>query len=499
MVSKSKEVESEVTLNSGTKEIHISNLSIQNEEVYEFLKDKEEKEEWLKRAIIIGSVGLKNMMIGYNVDYVDKRFNQFLNEVEIKFKEQEKEIKTKIDETFDINKSSSSVAQLYKKIDETFDIKKSDSAIAKLTKILENYFDDKNGVVKQIIDETFSVKKKDSPMSKFMDNLSFYFDEENGILNKTLTKNLDITKKDTPLGMLAFNLDNYFDERRGVVKKLLDQSFDFNNKESAMHKFSELLEKSFDVDKGTIKKLLDPSKQDSPINQLKEEIVKNIKEVKTLLEQEQAMEDIIQKTTLKGTDFQDDVEAELQAIVNPYGDMIEDVSTSLGRSGKAGDFLISVDGNKKDRIAIECKDGCQYTCKKINQEISKIISNRNAKFTIFLFKKQNQIPKEMQPVRIAQNSMIVSYENNGLYFAYRIARMFIENEVDKQNQSIPIDKIQIEIQTIQDQSRSFNTMMKKTTEIKNASIYINDELERFHKQLENSLLNIERYLRPAIQ
>jgi len=65
----------------------IINICIQEEEIYRFLQDVEEEKraERLVSALRIGILGLKQMGIGENVDYVEKEFNTLLSRFEKMF------------------------------------------------------------------------------------------------------------------------------------------------------------------------------------------------------------------------------------------------------------------------------------------------------------------------------------------------------------------------------------------------------------------------------
>ena len=142
--------QNKIELNKKTKEIKIKDFTITNPEVYDFLSDKKDKELWLEKAIIIGSAGLKQIVLTDNVDFIEKKFNEFLQKAKESFFDQSEEINKKIEDTFSIDKKSSAIAQFTSKLDNTFDLKKEDSPLAQFKELIEKYFDSKKGVFKEI-------------------------------------------------------------------------------------------------------------------------------------------------------------------------------------------------------------------------------------------------------------------------------------------------------------------------------------------------------------
>lgn len=485
----SKKASGKVVLGS-QYQVTISSLSFKDQEVHTFLADKDNKEEWAIKALVIGSIGLKNMLVGYNIDYVDKRFKEFMDKADKKFESERDEIQSKIDEIFNLENKNSAVSIFYKKIDDTFNEDDKKSPMGKLVNHLETYFDDKKGVVRRIIKDTFNLKDESSPMGMLKTDLDHYFNKEDGVVKKIIDSTFDVDKADTPLYRLTQNIDYYFDEKNGVLKRLLDDTFNIEKKQSVMSKFVKLLEDNFDVDKGSIKKLLDPNINNSPINKLKTELLSDITTIKEAIIKEEAKKEITQKTPLKGGEFEDEVSDQLDSITSPYRDEFKNVSSVVGRTGKAGDFVVLINGEESSKIVIEAKDRT-YSKPEVLKILEDSMKNRNAKFGIFLFKYQNQIPSTFRPLKIMKNSIIASADNYGLYFAYRIAKLFIEKELEKGEEEIPIDKIEGEIRDLLEQCNIIDMVLSKAKSISSASDYIHQKLTILHTQIETALAKIE--------
>lgn len=309
-----------------------------------------------------------------------------------------------------------------------------------------------------------------------------------GLRNITLIENVDYIQKE-------FNqLMNNFKDQNNELMKELTQILDVENTQSPFGKFKLLFEEYFDLKKGKIGDLLDPFAEGTPIRKLRDEILKKITELREELIKEKEMEKIVSKTTLKGKEFEDLVYQDIQLICVPYQDTVEYVADKIGNIGKQGDIIIDVNGDASRRIVIECKDSTNYSSKKVNDEIESAIKNRDAKFGIFLFNRTDQVPTELQPLKITNKYIVTSFENNGLYIAFRVARLFVEKEKEIREIKIPIDKIQKELEELKEKMELVNDINKKLTQIDNASSYIRENINRLKKDVEDTIEKIKKYI-----
>jgi len=210
------------------------------------------------------------------------------------------------------------------------------------------------------------------------------------------------------------------------IKNMIEKTLDVDSNSSSLGKMRVLFEDYFDKRKGKISDLLSPFEDDSPIKQLKEEIFKKIQDLRDELIKEKSKAEIMEKTTLKGGNFEEVVLESIQDFCSEYEDKINFVGENLGKTNKIGDIAVDINGDENKRVIIECKDSGSYSHKKTLDEINDAIENRNAKFGIFLFKSQSQIPSALEPMKITNNYIVTSFDNYGLYFAFRVARLFVE-------------------------------------------------------------------------
>lgn len=369
--------------------IIINKVVLDDLNTYKILSDiKEDKrEDFIKRAIIIGTIGLRNLYLTENVDYIEKEFKELLRSLEI----QSKDIKNNLEKEFrELLKSS----------------------------------------------EIQSRNTKDM-----------------------IEKTLDVDSNSSPLGKMRVLFEDYFDKRKGKIGDLLS-----------------------------------PFEENSPIKQLKEEIFKKIQDLRDELLKEKSKGELMEKTTLKGGNFEEIVLEEIQDFCSEYEDKIHSVGETLGKTNKIGDIAVDINGDENKRVIIECKDSGSYSHKKTLDEINDAIENRNAKFGIFLFKFQSQIPSALTPMKITNNYVVTSFENYGLYFAFRVARLFVERSTEAKQKTIPIDKIQGVVEGLKTRLIDFKNIQIKLTQIDNASDYIKENIDRLKKDIEDGLGSIKELL-----
>lgn len=309
-----------------------------------------------------------------------------------------------------------------------------------------------------------------------------------GLRNLHLTENVDYVEKE--FKELMKNLEN---QSKGI-KDTIEKTLDIESNSSSLGKMRILFEDYFDKRKGKIGDLLSPFEDDSPIKKLKDEIFKKIQDLRDELMKEKTVGEMTEKTTLKGGKFEEVVLESIEDFCSEYEDKVIFVGENLGKTNKIGDIAVDIDGDENKRVIIECKDSSSYSHKKTIDEINDAIKNRNAKFGIFLFKSQSQIPSALEPMKITNDYIITSFDNYGLYFAFRVARLFVERGTKDKQKTIPIDEIQKEVEGLKIKLLDFKNIHTKLTQIDNASDYIKENIERIKKDIENGLSSIKELL-----
>ena len=264
--------------------------------------------------------------------------------------------------------------------------------------------------------------------------------------------------------------------------------FDLDNKKSLANKF---------VDEFTLQlnELLDINGDSSSLGILKKEIQANISDLRDLLNQYVGKKSEREKGTLKGFDFENDLEDFLEKYAKIYGDNVEIVGDIAEGRSKKGDLLIKIyDDRLKEplHIVIEAKteskismDGTDGLLAQVKQSIE----NRNADFGIGVVKDIDVLPMKIGAFRFFAFDKInicgIGDDGLPLELAYKYAREFI---INKNLQNIRDNEIKIdEIEGI------FNSIANKLKEISKIKSNLT-QIDKITKNVKESLDNLKKEL-----
>lgn len=162
---------SQIILDKKTESILIKNLEVRDHELYEILSDQKELErpEFVKRALKVGAIALKDVLVTEKIDYVKREFERLCFELDRIFKlELGKEgMKGELDRIFgDDGKLLQCLENLFgsngKLVRDILDMDNKNSPIGKLRETIESYFVGKNSEIYGLLDPN----AKDSPISR---------------------------------------------------------------------------------------------------------------------------------------------------------------------------------------------------------------------------------------------------------------------------------------------------------------------------------------------
>src|SRR3989344_670388 len=151
-------------MSEGDKKIELKDESIILNKVviddlntYKILNDiKEDKrEDFIKKAIVIGAIGLRNLYLTENVDYIEKEFKELMKNSQV----QSKQIKDMIEKTLDIGNNSSSLGKMRVLFEDYFDKRK-----GKISDLLSPFEDD--SLIKELRDELVKEKNQEEIIEK---------------------------------------------------------------------------------------------------------------------------------------------------------------------------------------------------------------------------------------------------------------------------------------------------------------------------------------------
>ena len=221
-------------------------------------------------------------------------------------------------------------------------------------------------------------------------------------LEEELDKAVKLGTLVTKAGNVGLSTD-YVDKQVEKMKEqvLVSLQEQFGN-DGAVVKF---LEEHFGVDGKIAKELLSPTTQGSPINILVNAIMEEFEKIKTHLN----IQEIKQKGTAKGGDFEEYCKPILEEIASNHGEDVVHTGKTPGPIGLVGDFVYTIT-NPELKIVLEMKtETGTITLPDIKKELAGGMENRSAQYGIFVSKHREAIPLKV--------GIFNEYEDNKLVIA----------------------------------------------------------------------------------
>lgn len=399
---------SQVILDKSTNLVMIKALKIEDPELFEIIsaQEKAARLEFVKRALKVGAIALRDVVIREKIDYVKREFQGLCFELDKIFHAQlgREGMKGELDKIFGEN--------------------------GKLQHSLEKLFGDEGKLVRDILD---------------MDN------------------------RRSPIGQLRQTIESYF-----------------VGKDSEMYG------------------MLDPNKKDSPMSRMKREIMDELRNVRSMIEEDILKREIIKKTTKKGFTFEDTLYDFLLLISKPFNDTVERVGKERGKLGNLkGDFLITISDRtikgSRSRIVVEAKTGeaIRLTRKGLLGELDEAIENREAKLAIAVT--ESPISEPVGSYReIEQDKIICAFGDDGLPLevAYKVARTRLLMDVYKESErEVDIARINGIAEKIRNDLNSMQGIKAKLTSIGNTSEAIKNDIRSLETNIRDSLTELQDSLR----
>jgi hypothetical protein len=275
--------------------------------------------------------------------------------------------------------------------------------------------------------------------------------------------------------------------------------------------FTERLDEELGEDGERIQKALDPDTEGTPTYRLKRTLQDQIQDLRDKIEEqataEETEEEIRQRTTLKGDDFEDTVENMLSDLVYNTSNEVEYTGGTNGEiSGrKVGDFVITLNDTGQ-RIVVEAKSDSGYSQRDIKEELADAVENRDADYGIIVFECESYIPDkvgyfhEFDSERLSvalKETEDDDVEPGFLRIAYNWARTrAVQGYVDSGTAFDP-EAIQNAVSEVSDSIDRFSTVRKKTTSIRKTANEIDEELEEIEGEVKSELADIRTEIQTA--
>src|SRR6476646_6792261 len=166
-------------------------------------------------------------------------------------------------------------------------------------------------------------------------------------------------------GRLPRTLERFLGDR-GALRSMVDELFDPSKRDSAIGRIGRMLERYFDGDASKLALLLDPTRLNSPMHHFRQEMTagfKSIEERLVAIEAAAAARGAERaRSSAKGGDFEDLLEAMLADVARGAGDLLDRTGndTGSGMKSKKGDFVLTLDARVARgcdlKVVLEAKD-----------------------------------------------------------------------------------------------------------------------------------------------
>lgn len=166
---------SQIILDKRTESVLIKNLTIKDYEVFEVLSDQKEVErpEFVKRALKVGVIALRDVLVAEKIDFVKKEFDLLCFEMEKIFKQElgKEGMRGELERVFgEEGKLHSCLEKLFgndgKLVRDILDMNNKNSPIGQLRETIESYFVGKDSEIYNMLDPN----SQDSPISRLNKN-----------------------------------------------------------------------------------------------------------------------------------------------------------------------------------------------------------------------------------------------------------------------------------------------------------------------------------------
>lgn len=299
------------------------------------------------------------------------------------------------------------------------------------------------------------------------------------------------------------------------VTDTLGATFDETSKKSAIAKLEKLLESARSEQVAAVRRLLDPDSDDSPLNRWRTEIVSEVRDRGEALERlvndlsfrlglDQGEAATLDRTAVKGFDFEDVVYATIESIATPLQDVPAQVGNDVGAAAaKVGDIVVDIDpsfAKCETRFVVECKDR-SLALKKALDELDLAIANRDAAAGVMVFSSQDVAPGT-DPFRPFDRRAIVVLDKDeldphALRLAYLWARWVATRDASAACDGVDVERMLAVIESTARSLKTASAVRGSHTQARKAIDQAGRQLDSLLADVQSALDELESALGPA--
>jgi hypothetical protein len=282
-------------------------------------------------------------------------------------------------------------------------------------------------------------------------------------------------------GRLPRTLEKFLGDR-GQLRAFVTDLFDETKRDSAIGRIGQLLGTYFDGDASKLARLIDPTRLGSPMYQFREEISAGFAKLNdrlTAIEAAAAARASERaRSTAKGGDFEDILEAMLGDLARANGDLLDRTGGETGDviKSKKGDFVLTVnDGLARGadlKVVVEAKDRAM-SGRAIRDELREAKINRGAAVGLVVFTPAHA-PTGIAPFDMRAGDVYcvidpAAPEGATLEAAVRLARLVAVATLREHDVEIDAAALSAALAGIREQLELVSTLKSQLTSVSNAT------------------------------
>ena len=311
-------------------------------------------------------------------------------------------------------------------------------------------------------------------------------------------------------GRLPRTLERFLGDR-GQLRTFVGDLFDETKRDSAIGRIGGLLGTYFDGDASKLARLIDPTRLGSPMYQFREEISAGFAQLNdrlTAIEATAAARASERaKSTAKGADFEDLLEAMLGDVARGSGDVLDRTAAETWDviKSKKGDFVLTVDpkltGGADLRVVIEAKDRV-VSGPAMRDELREAIANRRAAVGVVVFTPAHA-PAGIAPFDVRAGNVYcvvdpAAPDRATLEAAIRLARLHaLATLREREAAEIDTSALHLALTSIREQLDAVRGLKMQVTSISTTSSAVNAALDKLREGILGKVAEAETELRPA--
>jgi hypothetical protein len=310
-------------------------------------------------------------------------------------------------------------------------------------------------------------------------------------------------------GRLPRTLETFLGDR-GRLQAFVTDLFDETKRDSAIGRMRELLGSYFDGDASRLAQLLDPTRMHSPLHQFRSEVSDGFTKLHERLTAIKAAAGARAseraRSTAKGADFEDVIEAMLGDVARGSGDLVDRTGTAAGDviRSKKGDFVLTINpaqtAGSELRIVVEAKDRAM-SGRQMRDEIREAKTNRAAAVGLVVFTPAHA-PAGIAPFDLRAGDVYCVVDPEApdagtLEAAVRLARLLALLSLRDQAIEVDAPAIRQALDGVREQLELIKGLKSTLTSIGNSSRDVGSGLDRLREGVILRVAEAEAELRRA--